>query len=1354
MPLSFDPLFVPATGLSSLTLDFITAETLNVSNALVVQGVAQFTQFGQGVVQSSGAGILTSSYTINGNVNSSYVLTNFANANIASNLILPNMFGDRPSSKPLKLDATNMVVSGNISQSDVQGLPEEFANIQSNIGNLQGNLNEFVRKTGDTMTGTLEIVGGSLAVKDTNTPPNYGGYVQITPNVGGLTKIYHSGDRGLDIDGQLANHRLRMTGFANVTVDNPMFINASTRLVGGSSQLTVDGSSFFKGTQFLDVFSVYQTPASGNIRTASSTGDSYVGTANVRIEGDPTTLKPYTIGHQYPFSKVQSFQPIEVNTINAIGNTLYIANDNSTDEVQIAVGSNVHVVNILTGGGFERDTLNIGSGNTQINFFGNTFYNFVEDHRVVDREIILNANAVGSGTSGLCGLWIRDNNFDAYNYFVVNSDRDGYLFRGGADPAFSNTHVVNLKCVNISGSSGKFLTCVDTTNTTTLQSGNILKADLPASVAFLDNDQTFTGNQTYNCPTLTCNPLTELFVNQISSTNPSTFNVAFNSNVAITAGSKISQPSAPTVGNDLTNKTYCDGKVLKSGDTMTGSLNLNAVNPLIVNTDNAILLPRRQTGSNPQFITFQNSDGSASYAVVESAGSAGSSAFGTTGSYDFNIGSYTLGGDVNIFQQGTIGGIKMKIGFGNTRSYNPIDMLNNKITNLGNATLNSDAVNKIYVDTTFAPNSYVNSTFASNSYVNNTFAPNTYVNNQLALKYDKTGGTISGQVIVDNARLYVQRDGGNVYAGPYGDYQGNGTLFITGKTNTDRRIAMGIDQTNDLYIIQAIEAGINIKTLSLNPSGGLVSIGSGGISCNYTPTTSTNLTTKAYVDSLVSGNVSALLSSNNTWTGNNTFNGATTTIGTSSKLVVDNIQSSNPTNLNIQFNSNTAFINNRIVQIDPLAETGLVIFGGNIAPAGANPTTISGADSFGISQVKSGSSDAGVYLQTWNSRVLYLNSLGGNDVTVGSQGGGAVNLNCWNNIRAYNKGNGGQYIQSYINTSDSNRGYLESVGTNITISASPSNTYNCIFKNLTLVQIGGAGSTIPLHTYGQNTMYDGANTGAYWQFNPTNGLIYNGGQSTTWDGQSQAGVNYNINNYASFNTNTPFVSTSAGNNISLRRNNDSTSPAKMVLTNNAGSTTYGVVGIEDSSGGDILSGSTANSLVIGTPSNTNFFFIQNNTRSGIYRGNQWLYNKMDRPHMCWANNPEGNEGGNKLQVRYIKYSGSWPTTPTITSSDNYTQTIALDTLYTIITSSTSYIAMVAGTLNINSSGWYNITITYGQYLQGQIGRNSIYAIAGNATEEPFYCLSGDILFFEIYDWMANTGTSRTFSFKISQIYGI
>jgi len=944
MPLTVDNFFVPSTGLSTIDTDNVEVETLTIGNSLIIGGIAQFTNFNKGIVQSSSTGILNSSFTITGNGSGSLDINTFTKANIACNIELPNLIA----SKPLKLDSNKIILSGNINQDDVNGLPETLANITS------GNLGVYVLKTGDTMTGnlimgnqsypksitawgtikqidptnssqyieldattdtlffsninaklkgsgtslqtenitSLEVIGGSFAVKDNNTPSNFGGYIQITPNVANRTKLYHSGDRGLDIDGQTNNHQLRMTGFGNITMDNQTIFNQNAT---------------FKQSQFTEGLITIQPPGSGNIQQLSSTSITYSGSANTRIDGDVSNLKAYRIGSQYPFSKVQSYQPLEVDTINAVGNTLYIANDNSTDEIQIGVGSNVHVVNILTGGGDERDTLNIGSGNTQINFFGNTFYNYVTDHRVVDREIILNANAVGNGTSGLCGLWIRDNNFDAYNYFVVNSDRDGFLFRGGADPAFSNSHAVNLKCVNISGSSGKFLTCVDSTNTTNLQSGNIVKADLPASVAFLDNDQTFTGNQTYNCPTLTCNPLTELFINQISSTS-STFNVAFNSNVASASGKKFIQSTVPTSGNDLTNKTYCDNKVLKSGDTMTGSLNINASNPLIINTDNAILLPRRQTGSNPQFITFQNSDGSASYGVVESAGSAGSSAFGTTGSYDFNIGSYTLGGDVNIFQQGTIGGIKMKIGFGNTRSYNPIDMLNNKITGLA------------------------------------------------------------------------------------------------------------------------------------------------------TPTNSTDATTKTYVDNLVSGNVSALLSSVNIWTANNTFNGSFLRVGTSSKLVVDNMESSNPANLNIQFNSNAAFINNRIVQIDPLAETGLVIFGGNIAPAGANPTTISGQNSFSISQVPSGPSNAGVYLQTWNSRVLYLNSLGGNDITVGSQGGSTVNLNCWNNIRAYNKSNGSQYIQTYINTSDSNRGYLESVGTNMTIAGSPTYTYNLRISNFTDTTFQGTSS--------------------------------------------------------------------------------------------------------------------------------------------------------------------------------------------------------------------------------------------------------------------------------------------------------
>lgn len=138
-------------------------------------------------------------------------------------------------------------------------------------------------------------------------------------------------------------------------------------------------------------------------------------------------------------------------------------------------------------------------------------------------------------------------------------------------------------------------------------------------------------------------------------------------------------------------------------------------------------------------------------------------------------------------------------GFNVINSLCPLDMGNKKISSSFVAIANNDIPNKLYVD------------------------------NGLNTKLNLTGGTISGQLIIDNNRFYIMRNGGNINSGPYGDYQGNGSLFVTGKTNTNKNIAMGIDETNDLYIIQAIEAGVNLKPLSLNPSGGQVKIGGGGL---------------------------------------------------------------------------------------------------------------------------------------------------------------------------------------------------------------------------------------------------------------------------------------------------------------------------------------------------------------------------------------------------------------------------------------------------------------------------------------------------------------------------------------------
>ena len=142
---------------------------------------------------------------------------------------------------------------------------------------------------------------------------------------------------------------------------------------------------------------------------------------------------------------------------------------------------------------------------------------------------------------------------------------------------------------------------------------------------------------------------------------------------------KITNLGTPTATGDATNKSYVDTKASLSGATFTGSIVGSGSNPFISTSDNASFLIRRQTATNPQFVTFQNSDGGQSYGVIESAGSGGGSVFGTTGGYDLNIGSYTSGGDVNIYRQGN--NLKMKFGSSNTTSYNSLSVYGGSITN-------------------------------------------------------------------------------------------------------------------------------------------------------------------------------------------------------------------------------------------------------------------------------------------------------------------------------------------------------------------------------------------------------------------------------------------------------------------------------------------------------------------------------------------------------------------------------------------------------------------------------------------------------------------------------------------------
>lgn len=68
----------------------------------------------------------------------------------------------------------------------------------------------------------------------------------------------------------------------------------------------------------------------------------------------------------------------------------------------------------------------------------------------------------------------------------------------------------------------------------------------------------------------------------------------------------------------------------------------------------------------------------------------------------------------------------------------------------------------------------------------------------------------------------------------FGDSSNNGTVFIEDFATPAKRIAIGYDPTNDVAVIQSIQAGVAKKPMMINPSGGPVTAGAGNLAANAT----------------------------------------------------------------------------------------------------------------------------------------------------------------------------------------------------------------------------------------------------------------------------------------------------------------------------------------------------------------------------------------------------------------------------------------------------------------------------------------------------------------------------------------
>lgn len=448
------------------------------------------------------------------------------------------------------------------------------------------------------------------------------------------------------------------------------------------------------------------------------------------------------------YNNVRSSVPIKVNELKPVGTTLTIGGDNGLNTLNLATSDSTQVVNIGTGIG--QTTINIGQAGDIININANVNYTEVNDLAIKDKDIILNSNSSGSGTARGAGLLIRDNNSNIAGKFVVNSLGTGYNLKAPEEAREINIDLPNFNngLVKCSG------------NTLTSSAGAI--SDISGLQSALDGKLSLTGGtmsgtltsykegEAIQIGTTTTNQQLITFgdgsryfqigkdADGSSTVGVGTTRAGMSANISandklrligtngieipqLTASKPLSLDGSKNITSGdlsqsvITNLTSdLSGKASLSGATFTGSV-ISAI-------DNASFVCRRQTDTNSQFITFQDNSGAVSRGAIESAGSAGASAFGTVGAYDFNIGSFNNGGDTNIFYQGTVGGRKMRIS-SNITAFADINMNGSqKITNLATPTNANDATTKSYVDAQIAGNTSAilssNNTFTGNNTFN------------------------------------------------------------------------------------------------------------------------------------------------------------------------------------------------------------------------------------------------------------------------------------------------------------------------------------------------------------------------------------------------------------------------------------------------------------------------------------------------------------------------------------------------------------------------------------------------------------------------------------------------------------
>jgi trimeric autotransporter adhesin len=278
-------------------------------------------------------------------------------------------------------------VTGTLYYNGAQTTPE-ILNSRYSLGNLgigcYNSLTGTVAQSGTTITGVgfvPEMVGGSIRFTS-----------GTFANVYDIITSYSSS--------------------TSITVANSRTVSAGTTYLIYYGGIVTAGDAFSSPNNYLN-----------HSRVVSLTGTNIYAT---NISGSNGNFSNCNITSITGATNIYSTN-INATNLESIGDTLNIATNNNTANVNIALGSSIQIVNIGNGNPDGNTTINIGGSNDTVNIVGNLVYVNSTVTNVLDPYFNLNYSGA-TGSAGGAGMYIYEG-ATATGYFRINSTRDAVEFK-------------------------------------------------------------------------------------------------------------------------------------------------------------------------------------------------------------------------------------------------------------------------------------------------------------------------------------------------------------------------------------------------------------------------------------------------------------------------------------------------------------------------------------------------------------------------------------------------------------------------------------------------------------------------------------------------------------------------------------------------------------------------------------------------------------------------------------------------------------------------------------------------------------------------------------------------------------